>query len=52
MNMLEQFGIIPIDFSALETVSGQYKSIPDKAAKPKKSGELIRRKKRAMYIIS
>jgi predicted transcriptional regulator of viral defense system len=51
MNVLEQFGVIPIDFSALETVFGQYKSIPDKVARLKKSGQLIRLKK-GLYILS
>jgi predicted transcriptional regulator of viral defense system len=51
MNVLEQFGVIPIDFFAFETVFGQYKSILDKVARLKKSGQLIRLKK-GLYILT
>lgn len=51
MNVLEQFGIIPIDFATLVTVLSDYKSPKDKIAKMDKSGELIRLKK-GLFVVA
>jgi predicted transcriptional regulator of viral defense system len=51
MNVLEQFGIIPIDFATLATVFGEYKSPKDKISKMEKSGELIRLKK-GLFVVA
>ena len=51
MNVLEQFGIIPIDFATLVSVLSQYKSPDDKVASLEKKGELIRLKK-GLFVVS
>jgi hypothetical protein len=51
MNVLEQFGIVPIDFAALETVLGKYKFPGNKISQMEKNGELIRLKK-GLFIVS
>jgi len=51
MNILEQFGIIPIDFSTLASAFSEYKSLHDKVANMEKNGELIRLKK-GLYVVS
>jgi len=51
MNILEQFGIIPIDFATLASVFEGYKSPADKVASLEKKGELIRLKK-GLFVVS
>ena len=51
MNVLEQFGTIPIDFATLVSVLGGYKSPADKVASLVKKGELIRLKK-GLFVVS
>ena len=51
MNVLEQFGIIPIDFNTLEAVLSEYRYPKDKVSKMEKSGELIRLKK-GLFVVS
>jgi predicted transcriptional regulator of viral defense system len=51
MNVLEQFGIVPIDFATLETVLGEYKFPGNKISQMEKNGELIRIKK-GLFIVS
>ena len=51
MNVLEQFGIIPIDFEALETVLTEYKYPKDKVSRMEKNGELLRIKK-GLFVVS
>lgn len=51
MNVLEQFGIVPIDFTTLATVLGGYKYPKDKVSKMEKGGELIRLKK-GLFVVA
>ena len=51
MNVLEEFGIVPIDFPALVTVLGDYKYPKDKVSKMEGKGELIRLKK-GLYVVA
>ncbi|MDP3915139.1 MAG: hypothetical protein Q8R96_15535 [Bacteroidota bacterium] len=51
MNVLEQFGIIPIDFATLVAVLCDYKSPKDKVASMEKSGEVIRLK-RGLFLVA
>lgn len=51
MKSIEQFGIIPIDFTALATVFGDHKFPKDKISNLKKKGDLIRLKK-GIYVVS
>jgi hypothetical protein len=51
MNVLEQFGIVPIDFTILATVLGGYKYPKDKVSKMEKGGELIRLKK-GLFVVA
>lgn len=51
MNVLEQFGIIPIDFEALEAVLTEYKYPKDKVSRMEKNGELLRIKK-GLFVVS
>lgn len=51
MNVLEQFGIVPIDFITLESVLSEYKFPKNKVSQLEKSGELIRLKK-GLFIVS
>lgn len=51
MNILEQFGIIPVSFRTLVAVLGNYNSPNDKVASLEKKGELIRLKK-GLYVVS
>lgn len=51
MNILEQFGIIPVNFGTLVAVLGNYNSPNDKVANLEKKGELIRLKK-GLYVVS
>ena len=49
MNVLEEFGVVPIDFPALANVLGDYKYPHDKVSKMEVNGELIRLKK-GLYV--
>lgn len=51
MNPLESFGIVPVDFSTLNTIFRGYKFPKDKVVNLEKSGELIRLKK-GLYLVS
>jgi len=51
MNVLEEFGVVPIDFRALVTVLGDYKYPQEKVSKMEGDGELIRLKK-GLYVVS
>ena len=51
MNVLEQFGIIPIDFNTLGAVLSAYRYPRDKVSRMEKNGELIRLKK-GLFIVS
>lgn len=51
MNILEQFGIIPIDFNTLGNVLSTYRYPKDKVSQMEKNGELIRLKK-GLFIVS
>lgn len=51
MNILEQFGIVPVDFATLSTILSGYNYPKDKVANLEKSGDLIRLKK-GMYVVS
>jgi predicted transcriptional regulator of viral defense system len=51
MNVLEQFGIVPIDFATLETVLSEYRYPRDKVSQMEKNGELIRLKK-GVFVVS
>ncbi|MDP3643299.1 MAG: hypothetical protein Q8S54_08945, partial [Bacteroidota bacterium] len=51
MNVLEQFGIVPIDFITLVAVLGEYRYPGDKVSKMEKKGELIRLKK-GLFVVS
>lgn len=51
MNVLEQFGIIPIDFNTLGAVLNTYRYPKDKVSHMEKNGELIRLKK-GLFIVS
>ena len=51
MNVLEEFGIVPIDFPALVNVLGDYKYPKDKVSKMEDKGELIRLKK-GLYVVA
>ncbi|MDP2889011.1 MAG: hypothetical protein Q8P34_08610 [Bacteroidota bacterium] len=51
MNLLEQFGIIPIDFNTLKAVFSEYRYPKDKVSLMEKNGELIRLKK-GLFIVS
>ena len=51
MNVLEQFGIVPIDFATLEAVLSEYRYPGDKVSKMEKNGELIRLKK-GVFVVS
>lgn len=51
MNVLEKFGIVPIDFTTLEALLSEYKYPHNKVSQMEKSGELIRLKK-GLFIVS
>jgi predicted transcriptional regulator of viral defense system len=51
MNVLEQFGIIPVSSGALISVLRNYNSPNDKISNLEKKGELIRLKK-GLYVVS
>jgi len=51
MEVFEQYGIIPVDYSTILTNLSDYKSPKDKVSKLEKSGVLIRLKK-GLYVIS
>jgi uncharacterized protein YifN (PemK superfamily) len=51
MNILEKFGIIPIDYSTIVSVLPSYKSPKDKIAALEKSGEIIRLKK-GLFVVA
>ena len=51
MNDFSQFGIVPLDYSVLENVFPQYKSLGHKIAQLEKKGILIRLK-RGVYVVS
>ena len=51
MNILEQFGVVPIDFPTLVNLLGEYKSPRDKVSSLEKSGQLIRLKK-GLFVVS
>ena len=39
MNVLEQFGIVPIDFATLEALLGEYRYPGDKVSQMEKNGD-------------
>ncbi|HEY3369936.1 MAG TPA: hypothetical protein VGK10_03750 [Prolixibacteraceae bacterium] len=51
MNVLEKFGVVPIDIPALVTLMGDYKYPNDKVSKMEDNGELIRLKK-GLYVVA
>jgi len=51
MTVLEQFGVIPIDYATLLSVFAHYKSPKDKIAALVKSGALIRLKK-GLFVVA
>lgn len=51
MNVLEQFGIIPVDYATILTAFANYKSPKDKVAGLVKSGDLIRLKK-GLFVVA
>lgn len=51
MNVLEEIGVVPIDFPVLATLLGDYKYPKDKVSKMESNGELIRLKK-GLYVIA
>jgi len=51
MNVLEEFGVVPMDFPALVTLLGDYKHPQDKVSKMEDNGELIRLKK-GLYVVA
>lgn len=51
MNLLEQFGPIPVDFRTVVSVFKDYKSPRDKVSSLEKEGQLIRLKK-GLYVVS
>ena len=51
MNVLEKFGIIPIDYTTIVTALGNYKSPKDKLAAMEKNGDLIRLKK-GLFVVA
>lgn len=51
MKALEQFGNIPLNYHALSSVFGGYKSPADKFSLLEKEGSLIRLKK-GLYVVS
>ncbi len=51
MNELEQFGIIPVDYTTVASLLGDYKSPRDKVVRLEKSGALIRLKK-GLFVVS
>lgn len=51
MKELKQFGIIPINYSVLETVFKDYRSPKDKIANLEKNGSIIRLKK-GVFVVS
>lgn len=51
MEVLEKFGIIPIDYATITTALGNYKSPKDKLSGLEKSGDLIRLKK-GLYVVA
>jgi len=51
MNILEQFGNIPVSFRTLAAVFGDYRSPKDKVCDLEKKGELIRLKK-GLFVVS
>jgi predicted transcriptional regulator of viral defense system len=51
MNVLEQFGIVPIDFATLKAVLGEYRYPGNKVSQMEKNQELIRLKK-GLFVVS
>ncbi len=51
MNILEQFGIVPVSTGILATVLGRYSSPNSKVAELEQKGELIRLKK-GLYVVA
>jgi predicted transcriptional regulator of viral defense system len=51
MNLVEDVGIIPVDFSAISNFIGDFKAPKDKISKLEKSGKIIRLKK-GMFVLS
>lgn len=51
MNLLEQFGVIPVDFMTVVSLFRDYKSPRDKISSLEKEGQLIRLKK-GLYVVS
>jgi predicted transcriptional regulator of viral defense system len=48
---LKRMGVVPVDYAALTSVLGRYKSPKDKVSRMEASGDLIRLKK-GLYIVS
>ncbi|MFW6257556.1 MAG: type IV toxin-antitoxin system AbiEi family antitoxin domain-containing protein [Prolixibacteraceae bacterium] len=51
MELIKNFGIIPIDFGTISNIIGAYKAPKDKIRKLEKAGKIIRLKK-GLYIVS
>lgn len=51
MNLYEDMGIIPVDFSAISNFIGNFKAPKDKISKLEKSGNIIRLKK-GLFVLS
>ncbi|MCE5345769.1 MAG: hypothetical protein LLG13_05695 [Bacteroidales bacterium] len=51
MNILQQFGIIPIDFSAMEAVLSGYRHPKDKVSQMEKNRGLISHKKGIFVVL-
>ena len=51
MNLIEDIGVIPVDFSAISNFIGNFKAPKDKISKLEKSGKFIRLKK-GLFVLS
>ncbi|RPH33645.1 MAG: hypothetical protein EHM93_04070 [Bacteroidales bacterium] len=51
MDILEQLGIVPVDYSVLESLLGGYKSPSNKIANLEREGKIVRLKK-GLFVIS
>ena len=51
MNLIEDIGVIPVDFSAISNFIGDFKAPKDKISKLEKSGKFIRLKK-GLFVLS
>lgn len=51
MNIIDEFGLIPLNYDSLSSFLGNYKSIKDKIVSLEKKGDIIRVKK-GLYVIN